>query len=105
MIPGFEQLRKSSPIGRIPTIVLTSDQPYNFQALIEQGILPPDTPLDFAPIVFNAHLKGRACLARLFHARHLTNTNAGHYIQMEQPGIVIEAIREVVDIFRRDTIR
>jgi pimeloyl-ACP methyl ester carboxylesterase len=104
-IPGFEQMRKASSLSEIPAIVLTSDQPYNFQALIEQGILPPDTPTDFGPIVFKAHLKGQKRLASLLHARHITHTQASHYIQNEQPQLVIDAIREVVDVFRRDTIR
>ncbi|MBA2368243.1 MAG: alpha/beta hydrolase [Candidatus Protochlamydia sp.] len=104
-ISGFEQLRKASSLHEIPTIVLTSDQPYDFKALIDQGVLPPGTPIDSGPTVFKAHLKGQQQLARLLNAKHITKTQAGHYIQNEQPQLVIEAIREVVDTTRKERIK
>ena len=33
-------------------------------------------------------------------AKHITNTNSGHEIHKEQPQLVIDAIREVVDAVR-----
>lgn len=96
-IPSFEQLRNNHPLRSIPAIVLTSDQTFDFQALIAQGILPSDTPLDFGPIAFQAHLKGQERLTHLLNAKQITNTHAGHYIQTEQPKLVVDAIREIVD--------
>ena len=98
--PGFEQLRSAPAFQPIPAIVLTSDQPYDFQSLIAKGILPSDTPIDFGPVVFQAHLKAQEHLARLLHAKHMTRTHAGHYIQNEQPQLVIDAIRQVVSTAR-----
>jgi hypothetical protein len=33
-------------------------------------------------------------------AKHITDTNSGHEIHKEQPQLVIDAIREVVDAVR-----
>lgn len=84
----------------IPAIILTSDQTFDFQDLIVKGILPSDTPMNFGPIAFQAHLNGQKRLTRLLNARQITNTHAGHYIQTEQPQLVIDSIREIVDKVR-----
>ena len=34
------------------------------------------------------------------NAKHITNTNSGHEIHKEQPQLVVEAIRDVVDAVR-----
>jgi hypothetical protein len=40
-------------------------------------------------------------LARLVaNAKHITNTNSGHEIHKEQPQLVIDAIRQVVEAVR-----
>jgi pimeloyl-ACP methyl ester carboxylesterase len=39
-------------------------------------------------------------LAKLLDAKHVGDTNSGHVIQMEQPQLVIDAIREVVEAVR-----
>ncbi len=72
---------------------------YDFRSLVAKGI--PDTPLDFGPIVFQAHLKAQECLAQNLQAKHITQTHAGHYIQTEQPQLVIDAIREVIEKVRK----
>ena len=35
------------------------------------------------------------------NAKHITNTNSGHEIHKEQPQLVVNSIREVVDAVRR----
>ena len=41
-------------------------------------------------------------LAKLVpNARHITKTNSGHEIHKEQPQLVIDAIREVVEAVRK----
>ncbi len=94
---SFDQLRTAPAMRPMPVIVLTSDQPYDFRSLVAKGILPPDTPIDFSPIVFQAHLKAQERLAQNLQAKHITQTHAGHYIQTEQPQLVIDAIREVIE--------
>jgi len=100
-VPSFQQMRAAPAIRPMPVIVLTSDQPYDFKELIAKGILPADTPLDFAPLVFQAHLKAQERLAQKLQAKHITETHAGHYVQTEQPQLVIDAIREVVERVRK----
>jgi hypothetical protein len=39
-------------------------------------------------------------LAKLLNAKHVSDTNSGHAIQMEQPRLVIDEIRHVVDAVR-----
>jgi pimeloyl-ACP methyl ester carboxylesterase len=102
---SFEQLRASSILRQIPATVLTSDHPYDFKSLIAEGVLPSDAPLDFGSIVFQAHLTGQKRLTDRLHARQITNTHSGHYIQTEQPQLVIDAIKEIVDKVRADKSR
>ncbi len=100
LILSFEQLRATSVLRQVPVIVLTSDQSYDFKSLIDKGVLPSDAPINFGPIVFQAHLMGQERLTCLLKAKHIIHTRAGHYIQTEQPQLVIDSIREVVDKVR-----
>ena len=101
-VSSFEQLRTAPAIHPIPVIVLTSDQPYDFRPLVAKGVLPPDAPIEFAPILFKTHLKAQERLAQNLHAKHISETHAGHYIHTEQPQLVIDAIREVVEKVRKE---
>lgn len=96
----FNQMHGASALHPMPAIVLTSDEPYDFRAMIAKEMLPKDAPLDFGPILFQTHLKAQAKLAQSLLAKHITKTHAGHYIHTEQPQMVIDAIREVVDKVR-----
>ena len=42
-------------------------------------------------------------LANFLNAKHVSHTNSGHAIRMEQPQLVIHSIREVVDAERDPT--
>jgi hypothetical protein len=58
-------------------------------------------PADFGNVVDAAQKEAQERLARLLpKARHITNTNSGHEIHKEQPQLVIDAIREVVEAVR-----
>lgn len=96
-LPTFAQMKASTPLKPMPAVVLTSDQPYDFKKLIANGILPTDAPLNFGKVVFQAHLDGQKQLAEILHAQQINETHAGHYIQTEQPKLVIDAIRSVVE--------
>lgn len=99
---SFDQLRNAPPMRQMPVIVLTSDQQYDFRSLIAAGILPADAPVDFAPIVFQTHLNAQKRLTEMLHAKSISKTHAGHYIQREQPQLVLEAIKEVVEKVRKE---
>jgi pimeloyl-ACP methyl ester carboxylesterase len=63
---------------------------------------PPEVAADLTPGFLDAQVaawrEGQARLAALVpEARHVIATESGHYIQLEQPALVIEAIRQVVE--------
>ena len=69
--------------------------------MIASGALAADTLPDFGYVTDAAQKQAQAKLARLVpNAKHITNTNSGHDIHKEQPQLVIESIREVVNAVR-----
>ena len=100
LLASFIQMQRAPPVRSIPAIVLSSDQPYDFKALIRDGILPADTPVEFGETVWQAILVGQQKLANLLHARHITDTYSGHYIHLSQPQLVINSIRHIYDQIR-----
>jgi pimeloyl-ACP methyl ester carboxylesterase len=72
-------------LPRVPAVVLTSDQPFDFGA---QG----------AP--WSAWLAAHERLAESLGARHVTDTDSGHLIMIEQPALVVDEIRGVIDQVR-----
>jgi pimeloyl-ACP methyl ester carboxylesterase len=79
-------LHSSPGVRQIPVIVLTSDKRFEF------GAGGAETWL--------AWLTAQNRLAKLLNAKHVSDTNSGHAIQMEQPQLVIDAIQQVVDAVR-----
>jgi hypothetical protein len=68
---------------------------------IAAGTLPADVPPDFGYVTDAAQKQAQAKLAQLVvGAKHVTNTNSRHEIHKEQPQLVIDSIREVVDAVR-----
>jgi pimeloyl-ACP methyl ester carboxylesterase len=101
-LTSFGQLRAAPPIRAIPVIVLSADKPFDFEAMKAQGVLPSDTPSDFGDAQGRAQARSQGFLASIVpDAKHVTKTNSGHYIQIEQPQLVIDSILEVVDRVRR----
>ena len=69
--------------------------------MIAAGVLPADVPPDFGYVTDAAQKKAQEQLAKLVpNAKHISNTNSGHEIHKEQPQLVIDAIRKVVDAVR-----
>lgn len=102
---SFDQMQSAPRLKAMPVTVLTSDQPYDFKKLIHQGILPKETPIDFETVVFQAHLNGQKKLAALLNAKQISDTHAGHYIHTEQPKLVVDTIRSVVEEARHSAIK
>jgi pimeloyl-ACP methyl ester carboxylesterase len=94
----FQQLGESPPVPQVPTIVLTADQPQLTAELLASGELPAGVDQEFADALWAAQLAAQDELAKMFPgAEHITNTNSTHYIHTEQPQLVIDSIRQVVD--------
>jgi pimeloyl-ACP methyl ester carboxylesterase len=102
---SFDQVRAAPPLRSIHLVVLSADRPWGPQipSMITAGKLPNDVPSDFGYVTDTAQKKAQGRLAKLVpNAKHITNTNSGHEIHKEQPGLVIDAIRQVVEAVRRE---
>jgi pimeloyl-ACP methyl ester carboxylesterase len=100
---SLNQIRAAPPLRSILLIVLSADRPWGPQvpSMIAAGKLPADIPPDFGYVTDAAQKKAQERLAKLVpNEKHITNTNSGHEIHKEQPQLVIDAIREVVEAVR-----
>jgi pimeloyl-ACP methyl ester carboxylesterase len=100
---SFEQVRAAPPLRPLPLVVLSADRPWGPQvpSMIAAGVLPADVPPDFGYVTDAAQKKAQERLAKLVpNAKHISNTNSGHEIHKEQPQLVINSIREVVEAVR-----
>ena len=69
--------------------------------MIAVGKLSAEIPPDFGYVTDAAQKKAQERLAKLVpNEKHITHTNSGHEIHKEQPQLVINAIREVVEAVR-----
>jgi pimeloyl-ACP methyl ester carboxylesterase len=93
---SFDQMRRAAaarPLRPMPLVVLSKDHPFG---------LPSDLPKEFVDAVEQAWKDGQDGLATLLpNARHVVDTHSGHYIQVERPQWVIQAIRQVVEAVRK----
>jgi hypothetical protein len=100
---SFDQIRAAPPLRPLPLIVLSADRPWGPQvpSLIAAGVLPADVPPDFGYVTDAAQKQAQERLAKLVpDAKHISNTNSGHDIHKEQPQLVIDSIRKVVEAVR-----
>ena len=100
---SFDEVRAAPKLRPLPLVVLSADRPWGPQipSMIAAGKLPADIPPDFGYVTDAAQKIAQEQLALLVpNAKHITNTNSGHEIHKEQPQLVIEAIREVVEAVR-----
>ena len=100
---SFDQVRAAPLLRPLPLVVLSADRPWGPQvpSMIAAGVLPADVPPDFGYVTDAAQKKAQERLAKLVpNAKHISNTNSGHEIHKEQPQLVINSIREVVEAVR-----
>jgi pimeloyl-ACP methyl ester carboxylesterase len=97
----FKQLRESPPAPTIPTVVLTADRPQLTKEALAEGQLPAGVDQQFADALWAAQLAAQDKLAKKFPgAEHVTDTDSTHYIQLENPQLVSDSIRQVVEAER-----
>jgi pimeloyl-ACP methyl ester carboxylesterase len=82
-------LHSSPRVSPVPVVLLSSDKRFDFGA---GGVE-----------TWPAWRTAQDRLAKLLNAKHVSETNSGHAIQMERPQVVIDSIREVVDAVRDPT--
>jgi pimeloyl-ACP methyl ester carboxylesterase len=94
---SFDQMRaasKATPLPPIPFIVISKGKPFE---------VPPDLPSWLPAALEQAWVTGQDELARLLpNAPHRTATKSSHYVQIEEPQLVIDAIRQAVDAARAE---
>jgi pimeloyl-ACP methyl ester carboxylesterase len=99
---SFAQLRTAvadQPLPSLPLVVLTRGVPVSAELPPElRSALPPDFPFDTFDTVWQELQAELAALAP--DARHVVAAESGHYIQLQQPELVIDAIQQVVDAVR-----
>lgn len=83
---SLELLHSTPRVHTMPVIVLTSDKRFDF------GAGGAET--------WQAWRTAQDRLAEDLNAKHVSDTKSGHAIQMEQPALVITAIREVLEKVR-----
>jgi pimeloyl-ACP methyl ester carboxylesterase len=97
----FPELRAITTMPTVPTVVLSADRKVISAADIATGQLPPFVTQEFADALWSAQLAAQDDLASAFPgSTHVTSTNSGHYIHIEQPQVVVAAIRQVVEAAR-----
>ena len=89
--PSVDALRAAPPVREIPVVVLTSDMCFEF--------VPDGGGADATCQAWRA---AHDRLATLLDAEHITDTNSSHFIQGEQPQLVVDAVRQVVDETRSE---
>jgi pimeloyl-ACP methyl ester carboxylesterase len=96
---NFQELRSMRPLPEpVPTTVLTADHPQLTPEVLASGKLPPGVDQAFADALWSAQLAAQDKLAMLYpDSTHISDTNSTHYIQLEQPQLVVNSIRSVLD--------
>jgi hypothetical protein len=99
----FKQLRESPPAPTVPTVVLTADRsllPLTKEALAKEQY-PAGVNQEFTNDLWASQLAAQDKLAKKFPgAEHVTDTDSTHYIQLENPQLVSDSIRQVVEAQR-----
>lgn len=92
---SFAQMRAAAvaqPLPPLPLAVLSKGQRFT---------LPPDRPTGFGDAIELAWQGTQESLAALLPgARHVVVADSSHYIQVEQPQVVVDAVEQVVDALR-----
>jgi pimeloyl-ACP methyl ester carboxylesterase len=91
-VASTAQVRASGSLGDLPLVVLTAG---NFD------FAPPDFPADVVARQGQAWLEMQQDLARLStNSTHIIVEESGHNIPKEQPQVVVDAIRQVIEAAR-----
>jgi hypothetical protein len=100
---SMDQLMAAPPLQPMPLVVLSADRPWGplVPGFIADGLLAPDTPPDVGYVTDRAQKVAHANLAALVPgSKHVTRTESGHVIHHDNPQLVTDSIREVVDAVR-----
>ena len=85
--PSIAELRATPALPAMPTVVMSSDHPWDLQVTPGESTWP-------------GWVAAQAELAQSLNATHITQTDSGHGLPVEQPALVTEAILQVVNAAR-----
>jgi pimeloyl-ACP methyl ester carboxylesterase len=95
------QVRQAPAMPDVPVTVLTADTPQLTPELLASSQVPPGVDQAFADALWTAQLAAQQSMAAKFPgAVRITDTHSDHYIQLGNPQLVIDSIRDVVDKVR-----
>jgi pimeloyl-ACP methyl ester carboxylesterase len=100
---NLEQASAAAPLKPMPFIAFQSDKPFDLSPYVEDGTLPmtAEEAEEFRILLYNAwHDAIGDLVSQVPGARFIDDPHSGHYIHQEQPQLVIDSIREVVDAAR-----
>jgi pimeloyl-ACP methyl ester carboxylesterase len=87
----------------MPLIVVSADQAIGptIPGLKQAGVIGPEIPDDFGYVTDIAQAKSQAHQAALVSGSiHITKTDSGHDVHIEQPALVADAVLDVVERVR-----
>ncbi|SFS03566.1 Pimeloyl-ACP methyl ester carboxylesterase [Microbacterium sp. cf046] len=85
--PSIAELQATPALPAMPAIVMSSDHPWDLQ------VTPGDS-------TWPGWVVAQAELALSLNATHITDTDSGHGLPVEQPALVTQAVLDVVDAVR-----
>jgi pimeloyl-ACP methyl ester carboxylesterase len=89
---SFAEIARASPLKPMPLIVISKGKPF---------ALPPERPAGMPALVEKAWVAGQDYLAQLLpNTPHRIASKSSHYVEIEEPQLVIDAIRQVVEAAR-----
>ena len=100
---NLAQASAAAPLKPMPFIAFQSDEPFDLTPYVEDGTLPmtAEEAEQFRLLLYNAwHDAIGDLVSQVPGARFIDDPHSGHYIHQEQPKLVIDSIREVVDAAR-----
>jgi pimeloyl-ACP methyl ester carboxylesterase len=96
-VAQMSRAASARPLPPMPLTVLSKGRPF---------AMPPDTAPGLPEAIERAWGTAQIDLARLAPgARHVVARASGHYVQQDQPELVIDAVRRVVTAVRRGRLR
>ncbi len=90
VLDAFDRIEAAPQLPGRPAVVLSADKPW-------------PSPASGAPggaITFAEWRAAQDLLAASLHAPHVAETHSGHHLYLYRPGLVVDAIRKVVDEIR-----
>ena len=97
---NLKQASAAAPLKPMPFIAFQSDEPFDFTPFVEDGTLPMtlEEAEQFRILLYNSwHDAIGDLVSQVPGARFIDDPQSGHYIHQEQPQLVTDSVREVLD--------